>query len=152
MIELLDILKLSIPVSLAFIGWLFNESRKSYWQRRERKETQYIALLESLKGFYDHASPATAKNDKEEFLKQQSVGWLYCPDSIIRKINIFLDHVSHGTNKSDDENKQAVGEIVLLMRKDLLGMKFRLWDRTRLKASDYRHFKANSIGNTPNVS
>ncbi len=50
MIEWLDILKLSIPVSLAFFGWLFNESRKTYWQRRNRKETRYIGPVRAPEG------------------------------------------------------------------------------------------------------
>ncbi len=142
MLEWLDVLKLSIPVFLALIGWIINEYCKRYWQRRKRKEARYIALLKSLKGFYVGANPDTAIDDKEEFLKQRSVGWLYCPDSIIRQINIFLNHVSLDANKSDEEKEQAVEEIVLLMRKDLLGKRFWLWDKTRLKASEYRHFKA----------
>ena len=154
MLELLDVLKLSIPVLLALFGWLLNESSKRYWQRHKGKEARYIALLESLPGFYVGANPATAKDDKEEFLKQASIVWLYCPDSIIQQIYTFLDYVSPGANKSDKEKEQAVGEIVFLMRKDLLGKRFwlmrqdqldkRFWlcDRTRLKASEYRHLKA----------
>ena len=121
MIEWLDVLKLSIPVLLALFGWLLNESSKRYWQRRKRKEARYIALLKSLPGFYDNANPATAKDDKERFLEQQSVGWLYCPDSIIRQIYTFLDHVMRGEKKKAEKE---VGEIVFLMRKDLLGKRF----------------------------
>ena len=93
MLELLDVVKLSIPVLpvvLALIGLIINGYHKRYWQRHKRKEARYIALLKNLKGFYVGASPATAKDDKEEFLKQASFVWLYCPDSIIRQIYIFL--------------------------------------------------------------
>lgn len=145
MAELFDVLKSSIPVLpvfLAFLGWLFNEYSKRYWERHKRKEERYIALLESLKGFYVSTAPATARDNKDRFLQQLSVGWLYCSDSVIRKIYMFLEYVSVGERKSDEEKERAVGEIVSLMRKDLLGKRFWFWDRTRLKASDYRHLKA----------
>ena len=142
MIEWLDVLKLAVPVFLAFLGWLLNEHSKREWERYKRKEERYVALLESLKGFYTNTGPTIAGDDKERFLQQLSVGWLYCPDSIIRQIYIFLNHVSTGVRKSDEEKEKAVGEIVSLMRKDLLGKRFLLRGRTRLKASDYRHLKA----------
>ena len=145
MVEWSDVLKLSIPVLpvfLAFLGWLLNESSKRYWERHKRKEERYIALLESLKGFYVSTGSATARDEKDRFLQQLSVGWLYCPDSVIRQIYLFLKNVSVGERKSDEEKERAVGEIVSLMRKDLLGKRFWFWDRTSLKASDYRHLKA----------
>ena len=141
MLEWLDVLKLSIPVLLALIGLIFNEYRKRYWQRHKRKETRYIALLKNLKGFYVGTSPATAKDDKEEFLKQASIVWLYCPDSIIRQIYIFLEHVRRNETKKAEKE---VGKAVLLMRQDLLGKRFWLCDRTRLKASEYQHLQADA--------
>ena len=142
MMEWIDVLKISVPVLVALAGWSINEYSKRQWERYKRKEDRYVALLESLKGFYVSANQVTAKDDKERFLHQLDVSWLYCPDPVIRTAYNFLEHVSTGANKSVQERDRAAAEFIAQMRKDLLGKKFWLWSQTRLEASDYQHLKS----------
>ncbi len=142
MMEWFDVLKVSVPVFVAVVGWLLNERSKRQWERYKRKEDRYVALLDKLKGFYVGANPATAKGDKNDFIHQLNVAWLYCPDAVIRKGYHFLECVHTGVKKSDEAKELAVGEFVACMRKDLLGKKFLFWEQTRLEASDYRHLSS----------
>ena len=139
MMEWVDVLKVSVPVLVAVVGWLLNEHSKRQWERYKRKEDRYIALLESLMGFYISADPATAKNNRNRFIHQLDLAWLYCPDSIIHAGYSFLEHVSVGIGKSDEEKELAAAEVIAQMRKDLFGRKFWFWEKTNLKAYDYRH-------------
>ena len=139
MMEWFDVLKVSVPVLVVVVGWLLNEHSKRQWERYKRKEDRYIALLESLKGFYVSADPATAKSNKNRFIHQLDLAWLYCPDSIIHAGYNFLEHVRVGIGKSDEEKELAVAEVIAQMRKDLFGRKFWFWGKTNLEASDYRH-------------
>ena len=142
MLAWFDVLKISVPVLVAVIGWLLNEHSKRQWERYKRKEDRYVALLDNLKGFYVSANPATAKIDKNDFIHQLKVAWLYCPDAAIRKGYNFLECVRTEVQKSEEEKELAVGEFVACMRKDLLGKKFLFWKQTRLEASDYRHLSS----------
>ena len=139
MMEWFDVLKVSVPVFVAVVGWLLNEQGKRQWERYKRKEERYIALLESLKGFYVSADSKTAKDDRNRFIHQLDVAWLYCPDSIIRSVYSFLEHVKVGIGKSVEERDLAAAEVIAQMRKDLLGKKCWFWKQTNLEASDYRH-------------
>ena len=139
LMEWFDVLKISVPVLVAVVGWLLNEHSKRQWERYKRKEDRYVALLEDLKGFYVGADTATAKDDKNSFIHQLDVAWLYCPDSIIHAGYSFLERVSIGFGTSVEENDLAAADLVAQMRKDLLGKKFWFWKQTELEASDYRH-------------
>lgn len=139
MMEWFDALKVSVPVLVAVVGWLLNEQSKRQWERYKRKEDRYVALLESLKGFYVGADSATAKNNKNRFIHQLDLAWLYCPDSIIHAGYSFLEHVRVGSGRSVEERDLAAAEIIAQMRKDLLGRKFGFWKKTKLEASDYQH-------------
>lgn len=138
----LDTLKILVPVVILLLGWLLNEYSKRQSERLKAKEERYIALLESLDGFYVSANPETATEDKEKFLEQLRLCWMYCPDSVIRKGYNFIDHVSVGVRKSDKEKEAALGSFVVEVRKDLLGKTPWLRSRTKLQASDYRHLKS----------
>ena len=142
MTEWSDVLKISMPVLVAVVGWLLNEHSKRQWERQKRKERRYVALLESLKGFYVSPDPKTAKEDKNRFILQLNLAWLYCPDTIIRTCYRFLEHVSVGVSKPDEQKELALAEVVAQMRKDLLGKKLCFWKQTELEASDYRHLKS----------
>ena len=143
MMDWSDVLKVSVPVLLAVTGWMLNESSKRRWERYKRKEERYIALLSSLKGFYVNADPTTAKEDKNTFIQQLSVAWLYCPDTVIRKGYKFLGCVRTGVCTADEEKDRAVGEFVVSMREDLFEKRWRLRKKTNLNASDFLHFRSN---------
>ncbi len=60
--------------------------------------------------------------------------WLYCSDDVVRAINRMIVHVieSRGQQPNPEAGRKAVGEIVLAMRKDLLG-------KTDLDFNDFRY-------------
>lgn len=127
MVEWADVLKLSVPVALAKSCWLLNEHSKRQWERHKRKEDRYIALLTALKGFYVSADPQTATIDKNMFIQQLSLAWLYCPDSVIRNGYRFLESAETGVCEADEEKERSVGELVLCMRNDPLGRRLLFW-------------------------
>ena len=137
----LDDLKILIPLVAAVIAWFVNEWSKRKWEEYQRKEERYNSLLTSLKGFYVGADPGTATEQKEEFLRQLVLSWMYCPDVVIEAAYKFLELVAVGAQASDEEKERAVGAFVLEVRKDLLKSRGWPWGKTKLKATDFRHFR-----------
>ena len=131
-----DFLKIFIPVVSAIIAWLANEWRKRVWEEYQRKEEKYQALLKSLKGFYTSASPEEAKVLKQAFLEQLDLCWLYCPDEVIKKAYVFLSCGHTNIRCIDEEKEKALGELVLVIRKDLLSR--RIVRKTELKPKDFK--------------
>ncbi len=128
----------TVPVAIVVIGWMLNEHSKRQWQRYDRMEERYIALLQNLKGFYVGTDPTEATRMKEEFLKQLSLCWLYCPDVTISRGYFFLDQVHTGVQKSDEEKEEALRAFALQLRMDLFREKPWPWHRTKLKERDFR--------------
>lgn len=131
--------KFSAPLFGAVIAWFVNEWRKLASEQYQRKEESYKELIQCLKGFYEGAPNSSEL--KIEFLNQLNRCWLYCPDDVIKKGYAFLDTVN-GTNPSTDEiKKEAMGEFIVAIRKDLLSRK--LVKSTNLQASDFKHLNVN---------
>ena len=99
-----------------------------------RKEDQYKQLVRCLRGFYVET---LNKELRAEFLDQLNICWLYCPDDVIKKAYAFLDTVHTGQKKNDSIKENAVGELILSIRKDLLSRK--LVKETSLLPKDFRH-------------
>jgi len=93
------------------------------------KEEKYSSLLVLLKGFVGK----TASGDlKRRFFDEQYKSWLYCSDDVVKTINQMVKLVidARGQVSNQQQGKDAVGEIVLAMRKDLLG-------KTHLLSTDF---------------
>lgn len=60
---------------------------------------------------------------KREFFNEQYQSWLYCSDEVVEAINNLIQLVISLNDKAPDpeSGRQAVGNIVVAMRKDLLG-------------------------------
>jgi hypothetical protein len=71
---------------------------------------------------------------KRKFFEEQYKSWLYSSDGVVEAINNMIRLIIEERGKDPDPKKGAeiVGNIVLAMRKDLLG-------KTRLKANDFRY-------------
>jgi hypothetical protein len=139
---MVDFLKFFLPLAGAAVAWFWNERRKRIAEEYERKEAKYAALIESLQGFYiGDARTDESRKQKQRFLTELNNSWLYCPDEVIRRAYEFLAKVHTGAKYSDEEKELAVGELVLAIRKDLLGRKRVL--STKLTAADFRHLKVN---------
>ena len=136
----MDVVVIAVPILVAVLAWSLNEYSKRQWERHKRKEDRYVSLLESLKGFYVSTEPVDAKEKKEEFIKQVELCWLYCPDAVIRSAYNFLDHVRVGAHQSDDKKEQALGALVLELRRDLLKEIPWRWKTTKFSSQDFRFF------------
>ena len=134
-IELDDWLKIVLPLASIFVPftgglivWALNQRSKLKWEIRVRKEERYKVFLESIRGFYSASQDQEKKN---RFLDEMRLGWLYCPDDVIRAGHVFLDTVATGQKSSDEIKKNALAEFELSMRRDIHG-------RTALTAADHR--------------
>jgi hypothetical protein len=131
--EIKDILLVLLPILAGLISSYFTyyltiKSKKSE-AILKFKEEKYTNLLVLLQGFVGK----TASGDmKRKFFEEQYRSWLYCSDEVIKAINKMVQLVisSRGEAPNPEEGRKAVGNIVLEMRKDLLG-------KTKL---DHSHF------------
>jgi hypothetical protein len=65
---------------------------------------------------------------------------MYCPDEVIHKAYNFLLMVHTDQKHSDEEKEKAVGELMFVIRKDLISRK--PLEKTNLKPEDFRHLRA----------
>ena len=66
----------------------------------------------------------TASSDlKRKFFEEQYRSWIYSSDSVVKTVNAMVQLVidSHGNKPDPTASQQAIGKIVLAMRRDLLG-------------------------------
>jgi hypothetical protein len=84
------------------------------------KEEKYAKLLIKMQGFVGNTTSSKAK---KEFFEEQYQSWLYCSDDVVTSINRMVKLVidSHGSEPNQEQGRKAIGDIVLAMRKDLLG-------------------------------
>jgi len=93
------------------------------------KEEKYSNLLISLQGFVGITASAELK---KRFLEEQYKSWLYSSDGVVKAINEMQKLLlqSKGNPPEHSEGLKVVGNIVLEMRKDMLG-------KTNLTHSDF---------------
>lgn len=93
------------------------------------KEEKYSNLLVLLQGFVGNTISGDAK---KKFFEEQYKSWLYCSDGVVDSINemVRLLMKSSGSNPDKKEGRKVIGNIVLEMRKDLLG-------KTKLSSDDF---------------
>jgi hypothetical protein len=131
--ETKDALLLLLPVLSAVLGSYFTFYFAMRSRRHEAilrfKEEKYSTLLVLLQGFVG----VTASGDtKRKFFEEQYRSWIYCSDDVVKRMNQFVKLVidSRGRHPNPNEGRQAVGNIVLAMRRDLLG-------KTKLSPEDF---------------
>lgn len=95
------------------------------------KEEKYTALLVYLQGFI---GKTTSSETKRKFFEEQYKSWLYSSDDVVKAINSMVQLVidSKGNAPDAEAGRRAIGNIVLEMRKDLLG-------KTNLKQGDFSY-------------
>ena len=86
-------------------------------------------MLILLQGFIGNT---TSGETKKKFFEEQYKSWLYCSDGVVNAINDMVRLIMDARGKAPDskQGKKAVGNIVLEMRKDLLG-------KTKLSSEDF---------------
>lgn len=126
---------LLLPILTAIIGsyltyYFTNKSKKSE-AILKFKEEKYSNLLILLQGF---VGKTTSGETKKKFFEEQYKSWLYSSDEVVQAINEMVKLVIEARGKEPDPEKgrKVVGEIVLKMRKDLLG-------KTKLGFKDFQY-------------
>lgn len=86
----------------------------------EKRREVYERISDALRVFI--AGHAASEVEKEEFHAAYSAGWLWAPDQVSEKLNGFIrmqqENTANPGAHTQDEMKQAYGEIILGMRKD----------------------------------
>lgn len=133
--DITTVLLVLIPIITAIISsyltyYLAIKSRKTEAMLKF-KEEKYSNLLVLLQGFVGRT---TSGETKRKFFEEQYKSWLYCSDGVVKAINSMVQLVinSKGKDPDVDRGRKAVGNIILEMRKDLLG-------KTKLTYEDFRY-------------
>jgi hypothetical protein len=126
---LLIILPLISVVIGAWVTYFFTEKSKKYEAMLKFKEEKYTNLLILLQGF---VGQTTSGDLKQKFFEEQYKSWLYSSDEVVAAINEMIAFLikERGNIPYPEQGKKIIGNIVLQMRKDLLG-------KTNLKPEDF---------------
>jgi hypothetical protein len=130
-----DILLIILPfisgVISAWVTYLFTIRTKKNENILRFKEEKYANLLVLLQGFVGRT---VSPDLKKKFFEEQYKSWLYSSDDVVKSINDLVKLLIEERGKTPDQKKgrEVIGNIVLQMRKDLLG-------RTNLKSDDFTY-------------
>ena len=133
--ETKDILLIIFPfisgVTSAWITYLFTIRVKKSDNMLKFREEKYANLLIHLQGF---VGKTTSGDTKKRFFEEQYKSWLYASDDVVQSINDLVELLieERGNTPDPKKGRKVVGNIVLQMRKDLLG-------KTELKENDFRY-------------
>jgi len=133
--DMKTILLILIPILTAILGSYFTYYFTSKSKRNEvmlkYKEEKYSNLLVLLQGF---VGLTASSETKKKFLEEQYRSWLYCSDGVVTAINDMIELAisEKGKDPEPEKGRKVVGNIVLEMRKDLLG-------RTKLNPKDFKY-------------
>ena len=128
---LTSFLALTSAIIGGFISYYFTSKSKKLEAILKFREEKYSNLLILLQGFVGN----TANNElRKKFFEEQYKSWIYGSDEVVTAINnmVVLVIKSQGNEPNAEEGRKAVGNIVLAMRKDLLG-------KTNLSYNDFRY-------------
>ncbi len=123
-----------LTILAGFITWGLNERGKRLTEEFQRKEEKYKELIRCLRGFYVGSDD---RDLKSEFINQLNLCWMYCPDEVIQKAYQFLGTVHTSPSLTNMTKENAVGELILVIRQDLIGRK--RFKKTELTSSDFQH-------------
>ncbi len=133
--EIKDILLIIIPILTSvltgFITYIFAVKGKQKEAILKFKEEKYANLIILLQGFVGNTVSAQTKR---KFFEEQYKSWLYSSDSVVTTINelILLLMKQKGKVIEPETGRKIIGNIILEMRKDLLG-------KTNLTCKDFRY-------------
>ena len=130
-------------ILVAGISWSFNEYARRRTESYIRREKRYQRLVKLLRGFYEGGADA---RQREAFLVELNLCWLYCPDVVIRRSYVLMDSVSTGSTSTSEQRHLAAGDMLDAIRRDLCGSTLLpFWKRTSLKGADFRHYSVQAI-------
>lgn len=124
-------LALASAVIGGFVSYYFASKSKKLEAVIKFREEKYSNLLVLLQGF---VGTTVSYETKKKFFEEQYKSWIYCSDEVVTAINNLVQLVidSEGKDPNLQEGRKAIGNIVLAMRKDLLG-------KTTLTYKDFRY-------------
>ena len=126
-----------IPILLSILGsmyiyYLTQQDQQAY-EDYKRKEARYVELVSSIKGFSTTQSNSELR---QKFIDELNLCWLYCPDEVIKASYNFLNTVTDDVKQNETEQKEALGKLMLTIRKDLISRK--ILTNTNLTPSDFK--------------
>lgn len=130
-----DILLLVLPIITAvvssYLTYFFAIKSKQTEAMIRFKEEKYSNLAIALQGF---VGSTASKETKKKFFEEQYKSWIYGSDGVIKSINelIALLISNEGIAPNPEEGRKVIGNIILEMRKDMLG-------KTSLSYQDFRY-------------
>ncbi|MEF2175360.1 MAG: hypothetical protein V3575_02715 [Candidatus Absconditabacteria bacterium] len=133
--ETKDILLIIFPfisgVISAWITFLFTIKIKKSEIMLKFKEEKYTNLLIHLQGFVGRTNSVETKRI---FFEEQYKSRLYASDDVVKSINDLVKFLidERGNTPNPNKGRMVVGNIVLQMRKDLLG-------KSELNENDFRY-------------
>lgn len=134
---MLEVIAASIAILGSTIIWFCNKQKERIHEEYVRKEERYNSLIKTLAGFYVGSEN---KKDKDVFITEGNLCWLYCPDDVIQKLYNFLSKVEVGVRFSDEEKEMAVGQLMVAIRNDLISRK--ILKKSDLKPEDFKNLSA----------
>lgn len=133
--EIKDVLLILFPIIVGLISsyctYYFTLKSKKSEAMMKFKEEKYVNLLVLLQGF---VGITVSGDTKRKFFEEQYRSWLYCSDDVVRAVNNMVRLIIESKGKEPDaaEGRKAIGNIVLAMRRDLLG-------KTKLNYVDFQY-------------
>ncbi len=111
---------ISAVISSYFTTFYFANKLKKNEAIQKFKEEKYSNLILHLQGFIGETAN---RETKRKFFEEQYKSWLYSSDEVVIAINglITLAKEEEGKAPNIEKGRQAIGNVILSMRKDLLG-------------------------------
>jgi hypothetical protein len=126
-----SILALASAIIGGFVSYYFTSKSKKFEAVLKFREEKYSNLLIHLQGFVGKTANFETK---KKFFDEQYKSWVYSSDEVVKAINNLVKLIidSEGREPDHEAGRKAIGDIVLAMRKDLLG-------KTKLNYLDFRY-------------
>lgn len=128
---LLIILPILTSVLTGFLTYVFAVKGKQKESMLKFKEEKYSNLIIALQGF---VGSTASTETKKKFFEEQYKSWLYSSDKVVQSMNDLIKLLIDEQGKAPDHEKgrKVIGNIILEMRKDLIG-------KTDLTFKDFRY-------------
>lgn len=115
----------------SIIIWYLNERKRRSIQEYKQKEKRYIELIELIESLKENEKPSD--NNRDKFLHQINLCWLYCPDNVVRKIADLISKLNND-NISLEKKDMSMNDLMVSLRKDIR-------KKTKLNQDDYKKVK-----------
>lgn len=126
---------IALPVLVA--SWTYWDTQRSQSadESYARREVRYQKLVASVDAFRAGQKQLNCEG-KQSFVRELQQCWLYCSDEAIRAAKAWLDMAKPGRTETNDDRLAALGELMLILRKDLLSRE-PVPRETSLRASEF---------------